>query len=375
MTAGFLYLKGHWQGEPPVEKASQAIETPAGPSLPSGDGPDERVSLHEEAIRAYNSGDYHESLRLFEELSRDLRPGEAGVLVGLGLSRFKLGRHRKAIEALEASLELAGDESRGDQFLARKFLAFAYYEADEIGMSLSSAERGLTLRKDFELQRLYDKLRKEKSARRGYVGEETFHFRVLFNGREHAGLSAAVKEMLDDAYREIGSALGHYPDRPVTVVLYTEEDFHDVTGTGQWAGGAFDGKIRLPVRGAEDSTEALRRTVYHEYSHALVRSITDRCPLWLEEGLAEYLSGDTHAGEQGRMALSGLEDSFPSSPEAARAAYASSYRAVSRLADRYGLYAVRDFLVLLSRGEEKEEAFSSAFFLSYREFLSDPDGI
>ncbi|GAB4388123.1 MAG: hypothetical protein Kow0025_05480 [Thermodesulfovibrionales bacterium] len=335
---------------------------------------EQAVSRHEEAISAYNAGDYPRSLRLFEEITR-AGQGGASALVGLGLSRFKLGMKREAIDALEASLRLPGDEKRGDEFLARKFLAFAYYEGDDIRRSLDNAERGLAIRMDPELERLRARLALEKSARREYVGEETFHFRVLFDGREHSGLGASVKEMLEDAYGEIGSALGHFPGGTVTVILYTERDFRAVTGAGGMVGGAYDGKIRLAVRGAEGNEDALRKVVYHEYAHAVIHSITPRCPLWLNEGLAEYLSGDRYSESEGGARLADLEKAFPSGPAAMRAAYATSYLAVSRLVERHGLYAVRDFLLRLARGEDTERAFSSAFFVSYREFLSDWDRI
>ena len=33
------------------------------------------------------------------------------------------------------------------------------------------------------------------------------------------------------------------------------------------------------------------RTLFHEYTHALVYSVTPVCPRWIHEGLAEYCSG------------------------------------------------------------------------------------
>ena len=38
-------------------------------------------------------------------------------------------------------------------------------------------------------------------------------------------------------------------DEPTAVVLYTQRDFHAVTQTPDWAGAAYDGRIKLPVRG------------------------------------------------------------------------------------------------------------------------------
>ncbi len=58
-------------------------------------------------------------------------------------------------------------------------------------------------------------------------------------------------------------------------------------------GGYFDtkdGKIRVPVRSAEDQKSLLRTVPFHEYVYALIHPITKICPLWIHEGLAEYFS-------------------------------------------------------------------------------------
>src|SRR6185503_7359680 len=50
------------------------------------------------------------------------------------------------------------------------------------------------------------------------------------------------------AYWRIGELLGTYPIDPIGVVLYTTEQFHDVTRSPTWAAGAYDGTIRVPMR-------------------------------------------------------------------------------------------------------------------------------
>ena len=53
--------------------------------------------------------------------------------------------------------------------------------------------------------------------------------------------------MLEAAYARIGAALATYPAEPITVVLYTREQFQDVTRLPTWAAGNYDGRIRVPV--------------------------------------------------------------------------------------------------------------------------------
>ena len=99
------------------------------------------------------------------------------------------------------------------------------------------------------------------------------HFTVLFEGPAEAPLAARAVEILEKAYWKIGAALYAYPPDVITVVLYTREQFRDVTQSPAWAGGAFDGRIRVPVQGALQNLAEFERVLTHELTHAFVRSI------------------------------------------------------------------------------------------------------
>ena len=107
--------------------------------------------------------------------------------------------------------------------------------------------------------------------------------------------------MLDRAYWRIGLLLGGtYPNEPVPVVLYTGEQFRDITRSPSWAAGAYDGIIRVPMRGALDNPTELDRVLSHEFAHALIRNLAPRgVPTWLNEGLATALeTGDLEWAEK-----------------------------------------------------------------------------
>ena len=81
--------------------------------------------------------------------------------------------------------------------------------------------------------------------------------------------------------------------KSVPVVLYTREQFRDITRSPEWAAAAYDGIIRVPMRGAGEKGEDLDRVLAHEFSHALIRSLATRnLPTWLNEGLASVLESD-----------------------------------------------------------------------------------
>ena len=74
-----------------------------------------------------------------------------------------------------------------------------------------------------------------------------------------------------EAYGEIGKSFSYYPENPITVILYSDQQFRDITRTPAWTGGLFDGKIRIPTEGAGSlSGGVLNRVLHHEYTHAIV---------------------------------------------------------------------------------------------------------
>ena len=67
--------------------------------------------------------------------------------------------------------------------------------------------------------------------------------------------------LLEAAYWRIGGALGTYPPNVITVVLYTERQFQDITQSPGWAAGLYDGRIKVPVRGALEHPEEFERAL------------------------------------------------------------------------------------------------------------------
>ena len=196
------------------------------------------------------------------------------------------------------------------------------------------------------------------------VGER---FTVSFEGPAEEELATRALESLDRAYWRIGDLLGAtYPLNPIPVVLYTREQFHDVTRSPAWAAGAFDGMIRVPVRGALDKSEELDRVLAHEFTHALVRGLARRgVPTWLNEGLASAVESDSTSWAQERMQkswttipLADLTTSFGRlNGDQAELAYAESALVVRRMLDEAGGFAVAQLLRDLGDGVELNAAF------------------
>ena len=271
-------------------------------------------------------------------------------------------------DAFSGPAAAAGEAVGPETFTALKARALALYRQNDLPRARELAQAALALRRDEELIELLLKLRREISVQRDYEDARTANFTVLYDGYEHEEMKVLVLDILKSAYADIGKELDYFPEEPLTVILYTGKDFSDVTHAPGWAGGMFgkaDGKIRLPVHGAEGQERALRRVIRHEYVHALVHALAPSAPMWLHEGLAQYLSGDQAVSVAQVIPLPMLANGFPADARAAYAAYMVSLQAVTDLVDERGMPPLRRLLAELGADKGIEKAFAAAYGESF----------
>ena len=230
---------------------------------------------------------------------------------------------------------------------------------------------------DAAARELLERWKNERELHERMRQEVGDFFTVSFEGPQDAALAAQAIESLTRAYWRIGDLFNAYPTKSIPVVLYTREQFRDVTRSPQWAAAAYDGIIRVPMQGAGDKGEDLDRVLAHEFAHALIRSLATRTlPTWLNEGLASVLeSGDltwaqhtmSKVGVMPRLARLTPSFSRLSGPEA-QLAYAASAIAARRLLDEAGGAAVANLLRDLGDGVDFETAFQRRIQKSLAEF-------
>ena len=187
-------------------------------------------------------------------------------------------------------------------------------------------------------------------------------------------------DILESAYWRVGTALYTFPDHVITVVLYTEEQFRDTTRSPSWAAAAYDGRIRIPMRGAlEQAPGELERVLTHELTHAMIRAMAPRgVPTWLNEGLAVMFepagtewATTTLAASAGRIPLDQLAGNFDKlSGDQARVAYAESADAARRLFDEVGGAGVVALLQDIARGVPLKDAFERRMLTPYSAFAA-----
>jgi hypothetical protein len=222
-------------------------------------------------------------------------------------------------------------------------------------------------------------LRSEASLPQNHAAIKDDRFMVSFDGPVQEKLAERATSVLTAAFWRIGKTIGTYPSAPINVILYSERQFHDITGAPEWSGGGFDGRIRMPVKGAAQNPAEFDRVLTHELTHAMLRAAVPRnLPAWLNEGLAMYSEGKDAERSRRRLAaarvfvpLAALQTSFTRLNAAqAVVAYEESAFATSALIDQIGPANLGQLLQDLSEGQTIEQAIER-FGVTFAAFESD----
>ena len=295
-----------------------------------------------------------------------VRPWLRGVL---------LGRDRVAERSLRRSIELDG--STGNAYSILGELLYRVGRVDEAIKIYETAKR--TAQNGSDFQSRLDEWKKEQELQGGFGKASGAHFRVLFEGRNDDALARRALDILEAAYRNIGNTLSTYPTRTINVLLYTEQQFHDITRAPAWSGGSYDGQIRIPTKGALENPGQLERILVHEYVHALVAQLGGRrVPHWVNEGLATALepggldrSRSVLSSVRSRPALKDLHGGFRGfTGDNVGIAYATSAVAVNQMMYlRGGASGVVILLQDLGQGVPFETAFHRRMGVWYDEFV------
>jgi len=328
-----------------------------------------------DAWQALEEGRFTDAVPLFTHALR-ATPGHPTLLLGAGLVQRRLGNVEGARGALTRALQTEPALTP-----ASLLLGMMLYEQGDVHGAIKVYESALFRAPGHaQLTAHLERWRREADAQAGFLRADGGRFTVLFEGPAEEALAQAALDILDDAYARVGDALFVYPAEPVQVVLYTAEQFRDVARSPEWAGGLYDGRIKLPVRGALQNREEFARVLTHEYVHAVVRRMAaSGVPAWLNEGLAVYLERPTPPRgrpdprvSRGTGPVAALPTSFAALPApAVKGAYEASGAAVAAMVDRVGMAAVAALITDVGRGARFEQAFASHILMSFDEFARE----
>ena len=260
--------------------------------------------------------------------------------------------------------------------------------AIEISSTLAEADR----RPD--LVKLLERWHRIFGVEGDFWQDTSQHFELSYDAN-HADLANGFQDVIDlleNAYADLRDFFGADPvfdngGKQLRVVLYRRDNFDAVTGLHSWAGGAFDGTIRVPVADLVKEIHGLDLLLRHELVHAFVESIGGKSvPGWFNEGLAQWLSGERQGALQRAesifrgtkaqpfLPMSELGGSFSkwSDEDKVRRAYTQSVVLVDALANRYGERFLAGLTTDAKAGEAGiEAAFEFQMGRTLADFLSE----
>ena len=330
--------------------------------------------LIREGISMMEKGDYASARDLFQKAVR-MNDSDYIAHYLLGRSLFHLKEYDLSEKELQRTIQLQP---------ARHPLAYVYlgdiaFARNDMQKAKEYWEKARKL--DPSIPGLDQRLAKadhDTKVEKSFIQYDSVHFAVKYEGAERYEAGSIVLDILEEAYKDVGRELGHYPLAKIQTILYSNEQFREIPGIPGWSGAVYDGRIRLGIGGVTFATPALRSVLYHEYTHAVIRDMTPRCPAWINEGLAQYFEGrrtppelrsdKSHKGP----ILANLEMSFRNlSGQQAKLAYVISLSAVEYMIDRYGMMRVRNLLQDLAKGPDTATAIDNALYVSYEQFEKD----
>ena len=257
---------------------------------------------------------------------------------------------QKALELLQPQLKTHRDPT----LLA--IAGVAAWRADDSKQALEYWRASLEIAPIPEVEKLYRQV--ERETKGDQSNDRLYGMRVLLRYESSTIPADTARQMtavLDQQFARISSELGCSAEERVIAIVQSKDAYRKSTDTAEWNGGQFDGKIRVPIFDPRIVDSTLLRSLAHETTHACL-TMLGHWPAWLQEGVAQKLSGDTlNAVQQKKLAelarhgklprLSNLKQDWSRmDAQHAAEAYALSLAAVELLWSDSGAAGVRNLL-------------------------------
>jgi hypothetical protein len=222
-----------------------------------------------------------------ERRALELQPGNVLLLLNIGYGHLRLSEFSSALEYLEKAKRVAQDSAE-----VAKLMGWAYFGLNRIPEAVEEWKRAQKIQPDPEVAKALEKAERDARAEVGFREGQTTHFVIHYTGDAAPLLAGEILRALEIHFSQISAMLDYTPPEPIGVILYTDQQFQDITRAPSWAGAINDGRIRIPIQGLTSVTDDLSRELRHELTHSfLQQKMRGRCPTWLQEGVAQWMEG------------------------------------------------------------------------------------
>lgn len=304
------------------------------------------------------------------------KPDDGILLEHYAAVLLRLNRDDESLSFAERAIHAAPQSAE-----AFAVLGYAYYQNDRIADAIAAWKKSLVLRPSEQIMQVLQHAERESAAESDFRRQESNHFVLRYEGSKAAdSLRNEILDTLESQYGTLQNDLGVSLRSGISISLYTEQEFFDVTQAPAWTAALNDGKLRIPISGLTNVTPSLNRVLRHELTHSFIQQITHgNVPTWLNEGIAQLEEPASASRIGARLAavyasgnqipLNQLEESFMgySTPEAV-IAYSESLAAVECIRSKYGMADLAGILKRLGEGEPVESALRNTIHSGYAQF-------
>lgn len=308
---------------------------------------------------ALNALQYDIAAEYFDKIVNS-ESGNFHANLGAGMSYYELKSYEEAKVRLETALELAKSSA----------------EKEYIKTLLSKVKEFLASTEDSDT-------------------DEDQRFVVYFAGNSKDDLGDITFDILDDIYDQVTDSLNFHPDVKINIVFYLTEDYYKIGK--EWSAASAQGiQIMVPLKSGYKSPEYVKGLLAHEFTHTMIHlKSKNRCPLWLNEGLAQYqeftasygspdqirpdyerIMNEEFINGDGYLSLNKAQSMIATSKDHGNIArgYIASYMATRCLADLYGESSFDEILTKLGEGKTINEALEEAIGRNQNDFEEEYSG-
>jgi tetratricopeptide (TPR) repeat protein len=339
--------------------------------------PVERVAAARHAAAQFliAKGDTDDAINQYRQ-ALIFAPDNVGLLLNLAVLYLHESQFTAALDPIERARRVTPDSASAAADVA-KLMGWAYYGANKMDQAIQEWKLAERLRPDPEVEHALQKAERDKSEEEGYREGETAHFSLKYYGGAAPQLASGILRALEDDFRDIELQLDFTPPEQIGVILYTGQDFADITRAPSWVGALNDGRIRIPVQGLSTVTPELAHVLKHELTHSFVgQKSHGRAPTWLQEGIAQWMEGRRSSGASGALldiaaqngmpSLGSLEGSWMAlSGNSAAFAYAWSLAVVESIIQSGGITDISRLLDRIATSSSTEAALRETLRCDY----------
>jgi tetratricopeptide (TPR) repeat protein len=277
--------------------AVNAVRAPvATPDVPlSLDEASAYIGVLKEASEALKNDDPNRALTVIRE--SDVPATDRNAAVISAQASLRLTRPSDALAALETALIAHPDDSA-----LLGLAGVASLQRDKRPEALRYLKRSLAIEPNPSFAAVRERIERELQADQA---RETTHGMRLTLRYEGAvlpdGAARSLAKEFEAQVNKVIFQLGCKFDDRVSVIVRTQENYHQASGAAEWSGGVYDGRIQIAVPPSGQADDYVRRTFAHEFVHACLAR-RGPWPSWFHEGMAQKISGKT-LGAQERAVL------------------------------------------------------------------------